>query len=100
MRFVVATSHHTSYIIVFVMQLRHRKQIIRVIWNEIKKSGNLNRSSEELLDSHQTPRLNNLHFHPFEVVPSHRDSQLHVGKYYLHFLNLRPNISKTWCLTL
>ena len=43
--------------------------------------------------------LNNLDFHPLEVVSRYRDPQLQEGENYAYnLLNLRPKISKTWSL--
>ena len=45
-----------------------------------------------------TAKLNNLNFHPLEVVSRYRDPQLQVGENYSYSFNLRPNIYKSWCL--
>ena len=42
--------------------------------------------------------LNNLNFHPREVVSRYHDPQLHAGENYSNLLNLRPHIFKYWCL--
>ena len=39
-----------------------------------------------------------LNFHPLEVVRRGSDAQLQVGKNNLSLVNLRRNISKSWCL--
>ena len=41
-----------------------------------------------------TTNLNNLNFHPHEVVSRYRDPQLQVGENYSYLPNLRPNIRK------
>ena len=43
-------------------------------------------------------KLNNLNFHPLEVVCRYRDPQLQVGENYWYLFSLRPNIYKSWCL--
>ena len=40
----------------------------------------------------QIAKLNNLNFHPLEVVSRYRDPQLQVGDNYSYLFNLRPNI--------
>ena len=42
--------------------------------------------------------LNNLNFHPLEVVSRYRDLQLQVAEHYWYLFNLTPNIWKCWCL--
>ena len=42
-----------------------------------------------------TTKLNNLFFHPLEVVSRYRDPQLQVGEIYSHLFNLGPNIYKS-----
>ena len=42
--------------------------------------------------------LNNLNFHPLEVVARYRDPQLQVGGNYSCSVNLRPIICKYRCL--
>ena len=40
-------------------------------------------------------KINNLNFHPLEVVARYRDPQLQVGKNYSYLFNLRPTIGKS-----
>ena len=50
-----------------------------------------------VLDPHSNPqsaKLNNLNFHPLEVVSRYRDTQLQVDENYSYVSNLRPNICK------
>ena len=42
--------------------------------------------------------LDEINFHPFEVVGRYSDPQLQVGENYSYLFNLRPNICKSWCL--
>ena len=44
-------------------------------------------------------KLNNLNFHPLEVVSRYRDPQLQVGENYSYLFILRPNICKSWFLS-
>ena len=39
-------------------------------------------------------KVNNLNFHPLEVVSRYRDPQLQVGENYADLFNLTPNICK------
>ena len=50
--------------------------------------------------NHINPIINNLNFHPFEVVSRYRDPQLQVGEKIPFLLNLKPNISNSWCLSI
>ena len=43
----------------------------------------------------QSAKLNNLNFHPLEVVSGYRGPQLQVGEHCSHLFNLRPNICKS-----
>ena len=49
---------------------------------------------EYLAINPQSDKLNNLIFHPLEVVSRYRDPQLQVGENYSHLFHLRPNICK------
>ena len=40
-------------------------------------------------------QLNNLNFHPLEIVSRYRDQQLQVGANYTDLFNLRQNIFKS-----
>ena len=39
--------------------------------------------------------IENVHFHPLEVVPRYRDPQLQVGENYVYLFNLRPDTVKS-----
>ena len=41
---------------------------------------------------YKTGKLNNLNFHPLEVVSRYRDPQPQVGENYSYLVNLRTNI--------
>ena len=43
----------------------------------------------------KTVQLNNINFHPLEVVTPYRDPQLQVGEHYSYLFNLRPTICKS-----
>ena len=40
--------------------------------------------------------IENVNFHPLEVVSRYRDPQLQVGENYSYKFNLRPNIRKSY----
>ena len=45
----------------------------------------------------QSATVNNLNFHPLEVVSRYRDPQLQVDENYSYLFILKPNICKSWC---
>ena len=43
-------------------------------------------------------KLNNLNYHPLEVVSRYRDPQFEVDENYSYLLSFRPNIFESRCL--